>query len=62
MTSKRGAWGYGLATVTADGQVLTFTVGPIAFDQSSFPPEHLREHACRAVSSCPRVALALVEQ
>ena len=29
---------------TADGQVITFTVGPIAFDQSSFPPEHLREH------------------
>ncbi len=29
---------------TADGQVITFTVGTIAFDQSTFPPEHLREH------------------
>lgn len=29
---------------TADGQVITFSVGSIAFDQSSFPAEHLREH------------------
>jgi hypothetical protein len=29
---------------TAEGQIITFTVGPIAFDQTSFPPQHLREH------------------
>lgn len=29
---------------TADGQIITFTVGPITFDQTSFPPQHLREH------------------
>lgn len=34
---------------TADNQVLTFTVGPVTFDQKSFPPEHLREHQALAV-------------
>jgi ferredoxin len=41
----------------------------ISYDDWGYPivrrdaiPPHLREHACRAVSSCPRVALALVEQ
>jgi hypothetical protein len=29
---------------TSDGQILTFTVGPVTFDQTSFPPQHLREH------------------
>jgi hypothetical protein len=29
---------------TADGQVLTFAVDTVAFDQTSFPPQHLREH------------------
>lgn len=33
---------------TADGQLLTFTVGPVTFDQTSFPPEHLREHQALA--------------
>jgi ferredoxin len=39
----------------------------ITYDDWGYPmirpdviPEHLREHACRAVASCPRVALALV--
>jgi len=41
----------------------------ISYDDWGYPiirhdaiPPHLREHACRAVSSCPRVALAIVEQ
>jgi hypothetical protein len=33
---------------TADNQVLTFMVGPVTFDQKSFPPEHLREHQALA--------------
>jgi hypothetical protein len=33
---------------TADNQVLTFVVGPVTFDQKSFPPEHLREHQALA--------------
>ena len=33
---------------TADNQVLTFVVGPVTFDQASFPPEHLREHQALA--------------
>ena len=33
---------------TADNQVLTFVVGPVTFDQTSFPPEHLREHQALA--------------
>jgi hypothetical protein len=33
---------------TADNQVLSFTVGPVTFDQKSFPPEHLREHQALA--------------
>jgi ferredoxin len=41
----------------------------IAYDDWGYPiirreavPPHLREHACRAVASCPRVALELVEE
>jgi hypothetical protein len=34
---------------TADDQVLTFAVGPVTFDQRSFPPEHLREHQALAL-------------
>ncbi len=33
---------------TAKDQVLTFVVGPVTFDQTSFPPEHLREHQALA--------------
>ncbi len=33
---------------TADNQVLTFIVGPVTFDQTTFPPEHLREHQALA--------------
>jgi len=29
---------------TNDGTLITFEVGPVTFDQQSFPPEHLREH------------------
>ena len=34
---------------TADNQVLTFVVGPVTFDQKTFPPEHLREHQALGV-------------
>jgi hypothetical protein len=34
---------------TADDRVLTFVVGPVTFDQKSFPPEHLREHQALAL-------------
>jgi hypothetical protein len=34
---------------TADGHVITFMVGPVTFDQQSFPPEHLREHQALAM-------------
>jgi hypothetical protein len=34
---------------TADNLVLTFVVGPVTFDQKSFPPEHLREHQALAL-------------
>jgi hypothetical protein len=34
----------GFTLRTPDGQLLEFTAGPIAFDQTSFPPQHLREH------------------
>ncbi|MEA2622612.1 MAG: hypothetical protein QOH61_1522 [Chloroflexota bacterium] len=33
---------------TAEGQILTFAVGPITFDGGSFPPQHLREHQALA--------------
>ena len=33
---------------TADGRLITFMVGPVTFDQQSFPPEHLREHQALA--------------
>lgn len=29
---------------TSDGQVLSFTIGPIELDEGAFPPAHLREH------------------
>lgn len=41
----------------------------ISYDDWGYPlirrdpvPADLREHACRAVASCPRVALELVEE
>lgn len=41
----------------------------ISYDDWGYPiikpdaiPPHLHEHACRAVSSCPRVALTLVDE
>ncbi|HEY8821536.1 MAG TPA: 2,3,4,5-tetrahydropyridine-2,6-dicarboxylate N-succinyltransferase [Dermatophilaceae bacterium] len=46
MTSKRGAWGYGLATVTADGQVLDTwfpapALGPADIEEPYGPPAEL---------------------
>jgi hypothetical protein len=38
---------------TADGELITFDVGPVTFDATSFPPEHLREH--QALASPVRV-------
>lgn len=34
----------GFVLRTPDGQMITFVVGPVAFGQASFPPQHLREH------------------
>jgi ferredoxin len=56
--------------IRCDAQGLCAELFPewISYDDWGYPvirpdpiPEHLREHACRAVSACPRVALVLVE-
>jgi ferredoxin len=60
-----------LNPLRCDAQGLCAELFPewITYDDWGYPiirpdaiPEHLRDHACRAVNSCPRVALALVRR
>jgi ferredoxin len=60
-----------LDPLRCDAQGVCAEVFPewITYDDWGYPiirpdaiPRHLREHACRAVSNCPRAAITLVRE